>query len=507
MPEARHALRPRIGGRLAAFVLLLLPGVAAAQATAQATPPDSLSLEQALRLAHEHNPSFLQQRNDLRVANASVRSAYGDLLPSADISNGYGYTAAGERRFNSVEFGQQPAIYSSNYQLGIGYRLSGATLLAPRLERARRTATRRQVAGAEADLDALVSQQYLTALQAREQVVQAGKEVARAQEHLRLAQAKLDVGSGTPLDVRSAEVTLGQAQVAVVKAQNDAATATITLGQYIGMPIDPQTPLSSHFTVFEPKWNADELVRTALERNPTLLASRATASAARTGVKSARTSYLPSLSFNVGWFGSVYQAGNIAPLVAGSLEQSRQQFQGCQQSNQIGALIGQPPRDCSPFDVSNPAVEQSIRDEIRSQNSGFPFNYTRQPMSASVTISLPIFQGFSRQLQVETAKAQAEDAQNEVRAQELSLRQGVSSQLLTLEAAYRTALLQEQVRQNAEEQLRLAQERFRFGAANSIEVTDAEANLAQAERDQINAVYDFHKTLAALEALLGQSLR
>lgn len=60
---------------------------------------------------------------------------------------------------------------------------------------------------------------------------------------------------------------------------------------------------------------------------------------------------------------------------------------------------------------------------------------------------------------------------------------------------------------NATEELRLAQERFRFGAANSIEVTDAQTNLAQAEQARIDAVYNFHKTLAALEALVGRSLR
>ena len=76
-----------------------------------------------------------------------------------------------------------------------------------------------------------------------------------------------------------------------------------------------------------------------------------------------------------------------------------------------------------------------------------------------------------------------------------------------LEAAYQTALLQEQVRENAAEELRLAQERFRFGAASSVEVTDAQTNLAQAERDQIDAVYNFHKALAALEALVGQPPR
>jgi len=43
--------------------------------------------------------------------------------------------------------------------------------------------------------------------------------------------------------------------------------------------------------------------------------------------------------------------------------------------------------------------------------------------------------------------------------------------------------------------------------ASSIEVVDAQANLSQAERDEISAVYSFHMFFAGLEALVGSSLR
>jgi outer membrane protein len=38
-------------------------------------------------------------------------------------------------------------------------------------------------------------------------------------------------------------------------------------------------------------------------------------------------------------------------------------------------------------------------------------------------------------------------------------------------------------------------------------VTDALTSLREAERARIDAVYNFHKSLAALEALVGRSLR
>src|SRR5690606_17829798 len=103
-----------------------------------------------------------------------------------------------------------------------------------------------------------------------------------------------------------------------------------------------------------------------------------------------------------------------------------------------------------------------------------------QPASASVSISLPIFTGFSRQQQIEEANIARLNAQHQVRAQELRIGVEVESALRNLETAYRSALLQQRVRQNAEDELRLAEERFRFGATTSVEVVDAQASLAEA---------------------------
>ena len=75
------------------------------------------------------------------------------------------------------------------------------------------------------------------------------------------------------------------------------------------------------------------------------------------------------------------------------------------------------------------------------------------------------------------------------------------------QTARRTAELQERIRLTAGEELRLAQERFRLGLASSIEVADAQANISQAERDEITALYDFHQSIAALESLVGDTVR
>jgi outer membrane protein len=306
-----------------AAALILTPGLLAAQDAL----PDSLSLEDAVQLARENNPGFLKQTNDVGVARSQVRSAIGGLLPSANISNGYGYTAGGERRAESVVLAQQPAYYSADYSLGVSYRLSGQSILAPSVSRSQQRVVERQVAGAGANLDAQVAQQYLTVLQDREQAAQAQKELDRLNEYVKLAQAKLDVGTGTPLELRTAQVDAGQAEVALLRARNLAATDAILLGQYMGVSVEPDVKLTSTFSIFEPTWTAAQLVEAALQANPTLLAAQANQSATATQVKSAKTQYLPTLGFSVGWRGSVYQAGDINPLVESSIQQTGQAFQ------------------------------------------------------------------------------------------------------------------------------------------------------------------------------------
>src|SRR5690606_22161387 len=140
-----------------------------------------------------------------------------------------------------------------------------------------------------------------------------------------------------------------------------------------------------------------------------------------------------------------YQAGNVNGLVQQQVQGLGQQFASCQTNNELMQLIGRPPADCGRFNPNDPAVEAAIRNELEGQNRGWPFDYRRQPLSASVSISLPIFQGFNRQLQVDQAKATADDARQMVREQELRLRQEVAAGVRSLETAYETALLQDQV--------------------------------------------------------------
>lgn len=494
---------------------LVLAAVAALPAAAQQTPPaaaqptgPSLTLEQALDSARLRNPDLLTQRNDARSARAAVREARLSFIPSASLSTGVGYTAPGEQRVGSVQLvSSSPAYYSSSYGLDFNYQLSGSKLMQPTLARAQQRATQQRIIGFEADVVSQVRQQYLASLQALEQAQQAERELTRTGEHERLARARLEVGAGTPLDLRRAEVERGQAQVNLLQRRNTYQTELLKLGQVMGAPLAPNTRLVPAFELFEPKWTVDSLVALALVQNPNLLSARASAQAARTSVRAARSQYLPSLGLNVGYRGSVYSAGSLDPLYQDAITRTTNQFTSCQYNNQLGALLGVSPNDCSKFDTGNPAVVNDLKEGVRSSNPSFPFGFSGQPMQASLQLSLPLFNGWARERQVEEARVQQSNADLAVRSQELKLRTDLGSALLNLQTAYGVAELQAQVVGRATEELRLAQERFRFGVASSVEVTDAQTSLSLAEQGRIDAIYNYHKSLATLEALVGRPLR
>ena len=79
--------------------------------------------------------------------------------------------------------------------------------------------------------------------------------------------------------------------------------------------------------------------------------------------------------------------------------------------------------------------------------------------------------------------------------------------LANVRTAYQSALLEQRNQDLAEQQLRLARERYQLGAITFVELTDAQTVLAQADRDRTAAIFAYHDAVSNLEALVGAPLR
>ena len=81
---------------------------------AQETVPPSLSLEEALRIAHRNSPLLQADLNNTEAAEWNIKAAYGALVPTASASSGLSWQGSGEQQVGSVTltdlgFGDQPS--------------------------------------------------------------------------------------------------------------------------------------------------------------------------------------------------------------------------------------------------------------------------------------------------------------------------------------------------------------------------------------------------------------
>ena len=490
---------------------LILIGLAsvAAQASAQVVVRDSavpttLTIEQANELARRNNPELQQIMNNRVGAQAAVRSAYGSLLPSADASFSVQRQQGGQQIFSGTSLGASSDVNQSNYSIGLNYRLNSATLITPSLQRANRAAVDADITGATEILRSNVSQQYLTTLQAEANADLQDSLVVASEQELVLAQAREIVGSGTQLDVQRAEVALGLQKVQALKARNQVEIEKLRLFQQMGTPQPANVKLVTQFTVSPIALNLDQLLASARDQNPSVVALRSRQHVADLNVRREKGEYSPTLSLSTGWGGYTYGFANSnfpVQQAAAQLEASRT---SCIRQEEVRAALNLSNQlaECNAM-----AFTTADAAAIRDGNSKFPFNFTKSPRSITATLSLPLFDGFAREQRLQEAMANRSDARYSVRAKELALTADVTAAYLTLVTAEKTAVLQEQNAAKAKQELKLVQDRYRIGATTFVDLTEARATYERAESDRITAVYDYHKAFAALESAVGHPLR
>jgi len=502
--------RNTIGSVLLLATSPLVFGPPAALAAQQA--PATLTLQEARQLARRHNPAYRTVANDEGVADWSVAASYASFLPSLSVGSDLSYQLAGTPRIGGLSgedlgLARTPAQYFSSYAINVGLTLSGAKLFEAARARARAKATSATVVAEGFTLDAAVTRQYVAALQARDLVMLRQQELVTAQEAYRLADARVSAGSAPRLDVTQAEVAQGRAEVALLQAENDARAQRLALLQELGVELDRDVELTTELVVSEPSYRLEELLNYAMQAHPATLAARATESAGRAELRAARMQYLPRISIGGGWSGFTRRLGDEDYVVQQAQSRAASNVSSCEYANALNARLTSPLPGFTPQDCSQYAFNDAMKQQALAANDVFPFNFSQQPPSFGLSVSLPIFDGLTREVQLQQARADAEDATLLRRQEELNRRAQVINAFNDLNTAYRTVGLEERNATAAAEQLALATERYRLNAGSILELQQAQEVRAQAEQARLAATYAYHESLAALEAAVGRPLR
>tara|TARA_S200000501_G_scaffold252909_1_gene236986 strand:- start:4561 stop:5832 length:1272 start_codon:yes stop_codon:yes gene_type:complete len=153
---------------------------------------------------------------------------------------------------------------------------------------------------------------------------------------------------------------------------------------------------------------------------------------------------------------------------------------------------------------SLPSVNMSIGMNASSADqitrTYFDDNYIK---SANITLSIPIFSGFRNRNSIQISKLQLNQAETRLSGGTKSAKVSLYALINTLNNYQEIIPIQEEVLFSAEEDLKLAQQRYELGSASILELLDAQLALIQASSSLVRTKYDAAIQVASLDDLLG----
>jgi TolC family type I secretion outer membrane protein len=290
-----------------------------------------------------------------------------------------------------------------------------------------------------------VQERYFEYLKAQRLLEVQQEAVKSNEEQLKRIESMYEIGSVAQGDVFKQRTVLGNSRITLIGQENAIANARALLN--VAMGRDPHGELSVvdfEDSAEKDTYNLDTVLKTAAEKNPSLKSLEQNMRSAELEAKAAKLNYLPSVTLSAS------------------------------------------------YDRQNPEFNQVY--------SGFNQNYN---LSYGVSLSFNLFNGFSDQAQVERQSLNYQIAKENLLDRQRNLRLEVEQAVLALEAATEITAINEENLKSAEEDLRLAQERYRVGAGTLLDIITAQVNVTNAKATLVNAKYDMMIARAQLKAAMG----
>ncbi|MBC8090334.1 MAG: TolC family protein [Phycisphaerae bacterium] len=414
----------------------------------------SISLTEAVNLAQRNLPAAVQARNQERSASASMRAARGALIPSLSINastNNRVGTQVSPVDGSLVRQGGNPWSYGNGMNLNLELFDGGRRFSEIRRNTFVAEAANVAVLTSRFDAALQAKQQFYAALAARESESAARAQLEQADQQLKASIARLSAGVITKSDSLRSIIQVGNAQLAILTAQNDLRVANATLTRITGSTeLVTANPADTAY-VAPPEITEAELLRTVPDA-PAIQLAEANLSIAKAAKRTQKSAYLPTLSMSYGYSFSA----NSRSLTSGNLVLP---FQG----------------------------------NATNKSLGFNFSY-------------PIFNGFTRELNAVNTDIAVDNAEANLRDARLAARANLSTQLRTLNNANARIQVQLQSIAAAEEDLRVMQQRYQLGASTLLDLLTSQTQLNQARQALIQARFDARVAKAQLESLLGRDL-
>lgn len=419
-----------------------------------------LTLDEAIKIALQKNPNLIKLENNLAGSEKQLKNAYGQLLPSLGAQAGWSWqriTDAGSQQRNFLgEIVNVPpsTVENRSYSAGIG---GSVTLFNGLANYANIYQKQNLLKANEYDIAKLkqsivyqTSDFYFAVLNAEELMKVREENVKYFEKFYESVNERNKLGSVAIADVYSAQVQLGNAELALIQAQNDYDRLKNGLLTFLALNvmddyslIDPfnqekNIDPNSYLKQFE---DIQTLVNVALDNRFDFKSQQLLVKSADDGLTIARSSLFPTLTAD-------YSYGS------GAVELSKM--------------------------------------------------FDRKSLRVGMSLNIPIFSNFSTETQIQQAEInkmnQLEDLRSLERQIKIEIKQGYNDLIAakkSLDVANKNVLA-------SEENRKINLERYNLGSATILEVLQSNRDYIDAMRNRINSVYDFYRKYYNLNNAIGR---
>ena len=405
-----------------------------------------LTLEESIKIGLERNLALHSAVEGVVGSEFRRKEAITNFLPL--WTGQYGYTRYSYEAFvgnfgGSTTGVSSPSVYNFNTTVSQPLFTGGLNLANYRAAKIGVDLSKENVETVKRDIVLQVRVGYFNILRAEKFLTVTQQQVKQFEAQLEVTKAFFDVGIVPKNDVLQAEVRLANARQAQVRAENDLATAKASFNILLRREINT---LLEVVDILEYKFFAmgfEASLEEALRQRPEVKTAQLNVDQAKENVKVARSGFFPTINL----------AGNY----------------------------------------SRSSEELSTFGDIRSE---------RWTVQALATMTLwnwgnTAFRVGENKVRV----SQAEDSKIQL-IESITLE--VKSGYLNLLTAERNINVTEKAIEQAEENLRMNEERYKYQVATQTDVLDAVTLLAQARVNYYGALSDFNIAKAQLERAMGR---
>lgn len=465
------------------FLILLLSGLFSSPLFSQQT----WSLQDCIDHAIQHNIELRLQRLNEQDTEFSVEQSYANFLPSlnASFSQGYSFGRSVDpftNEFSTERIMRQNSGATSSVVLFAGFQ--NVNYL--RYNLLRNTAFRYDTEKLQNEIILTIGAAFMQVMYSEDFVETAEQQVEVISQQLERTRALFEGGTLPRGSVLEIEARLAEEELNLITARNNLRMAYIELIQLLDLdPADefiierPDTQVDEQFVILD----AESVFEKAMQVQPAIMAANSRIMMAEKQIEIDRGRRSPVLSLN-------------ADLGTGFSE-AAMQFAGREELGpmQIGYL-----EDNTPVftDGYNNIMEiKPYRDQIRDNF----YQYV------GLSLRIPIFNRWEVRTRIQHSRVDLLRARDQFELTRNNLNKAIQQAHADAQAAYQKYEATIKSLDAFNESFHYTRQRFDLGMVSSVEFNESQTRLARAEREALQAKYDYIFKVKIMEFYMGEGFR